>query len=95
MHANAVGRQRGIAVGIAQIDVVGADGQEAANLDGADREVAPDRVARLVDDDGGDLPSTSAGVQPDDRRHDSQEDEGEQTEPCDADPAQRTSPTPH
>ena len=88
VRANPVGRDRGIAVRVAEIDVVCADRQESAYLDGADGEPAANRAACVVDDDRGHLPRSRPGMQPDDRHHDRQDDEAEQGERAEPNPAQ-------
>ena len=59
-------------VGIAQVHAVHADVQEAADVDGADAQIALDRIAGFVRDVPAQLSGTPAGMQPDERCHDRQ-----------------------
>ncbi len=83
-HAGALGGEDAMAVRIPQIEVVDADAQEAADVDGLDPQIALDGVARLVGDVVPELFGTPPGVQPDERHHDCQHDEAEQRESADA-----------
>ena len=73
--ASAVGAEDSMAVGIAQVHAVHADVQEAADVDGADAQIALDRIAGFVRDVPAQLSGTPAGMQPDERSHGRQRDD--------------------
>src|SRR6266446_5547713 len=82
--ARALRAEHAVALRVAQVHAVHADAEEAADVDGADPQVSLDGVARLVGDVAPQLLGAPAGVQPDEPRHDGQQEKAEQRE--DADP---------
>ncbi len=92
VQADAVGRERGVPIRVAQIDAIRADGQEAANLDVVDRKPPADRVPRLLGDDARQLLRAGPGVQPDERPDDRQQHERNQRGGGQPGPAQHPAP---
>ena len=80
LHAGAIGAEHAVSFGIPKLHGVRADVQEAADVDGAEAQVALDRIARFVRHVPAQPLGTAAGVQPDERRSDRQQDGTEQCE---------------
>ena len=91
--AGAVGAEHAMPVGIAQVHAVHADVQEPTDVNGADAQIALDRIARFIGHVPPQLSGTAAGMQPDERRHDRQRDDAEQRERRDPDDPPRPPPT--